>query len=146
MLYAYIKSFSYLTLFAVLSLFQTSVLAGEIDFQQYLKQGDQALSSGQLNEAFTAFSKAAALQSESEVIQQRLGTINLLKGRYRSSIQHFHKTLGFNEKNIKAFIGLGLAYLHIGQYPLAKAALQDARQYSDSKNDIDLIIKWLENK
>lgn len=146
MLYAYIKLSLYVALFAVLSLFQTSVLANETDFQQYLKQGDQALSSGQLNTAFKAFNKAAALQSESEAIQQRLGTINLLKGRYTNSIRHFHKTLGFNEKNVKAFLGLGMAYLHLGQYPLAKAALQEARQYSNNKNDIDLIIKWLENR
>ena len=96
--------------------------------------------------ALSSFQKAAAIQSDTELIQQKLANVYLLKGEYANSIKYFHNTLGFNAKSSKAFIGLSLAYLHTGQYALAKAALEEARPYSEKKQDIDKLIDWIKSR
>ena len=143
----YLKSLSHLIIAVTFLLFHSSVHAiptSELDV--YILQGDKELSAGQLDAALSFFQKAAAIKSDTELIQQKLANVYLLKGEYANSIKYFHKTLGFNAKSSKAFIGLGLAYLHTGQYSLAKAALEEARPYTEKKQDIDKLIDWIKSR
>jgi len=141
------KILSQLTLAVFLLFFHSSIQATpKSELDGYITQGDKALSAGQLDAALSSFKKAAAIQSGTELIQQKLANVYLLKGDYANSIKYFHNTLGFNAKSSKAFIGLGLAYLHTGQYSLAKAALEEARPYTEKKQDIDKIIDWIKTR
>ena len=121
-----------------------AIPSSELD--SYINQGNKELSEGQLDAALSSFQKAASIQSDTELIQQKLANVYLLKSEYANSIKYFHNTLGFNAKSSKAFIGLGLAYLHTGQYSLAKAALEEARPYSENKQDIDKLINWIKSR
>lgn len=143
----YLLRLSYLIIAVSLLFIHSSVQAIPIsDLDKYINQGNKALSAGQLDVALTSFQKAAVIQSETELIQQKLANVYLLKGEYANSIRYFHNTLGFNAKNSKAFIGLGLAYLHTGQYTLAKAALEEARPFTEKKQDIDKLIDWIKSR
>ena len=142
----FLKRLSHVVAVALLSVHISAQAIQTSDIEDYLKQGDKELAEGKLDEALLAFQKAAAIKSDTELIQQKLANVYLLKGEYANSIKYFHKALGFNAKNSKAFIGLGLAYLHTGQYSLANAALEEARQYSEKKQDIDKIIVWIKSR
>lgn len=143
----YLQLLSHLTIVVTLLLVHSTVQAIPTpEFDGYINQGDKELSTGQLDAALSSFQKAAAIQSDTELIQQKLANVYLLKGEYANSIKYFHNTLGFNAKSSKAFIGLSLAYLHTGQYALAKAALEEARPYSEKKQDIDKLIDWIKSR
>jgi len=138
---------SYSIIVVALLLGQSTVqAASNPELAVVIEQGDNALAAGQLDTALASFQKAAEIKPDTEQVQHKLASVYLLKGEYANSIQYFHKTLGFNAKNSKAFIGLSLAYLHTGQYALAKAALDEAKLYSDKTEDIDKILDWIKSK
>jgi Flp pilus assembly protein TadD len=72
----------------------------------------------------------------------------LLKQEYAEAIRSFQIAIGLDaEDNAEAFIGLGIAYLHLGQYGAARAALTEARRLKpESGSDIDQLLAWLDGR
>jgi len=56
----------------------------------------------------------------------RLAGAFVAQGNFSSAIGVYQQAIGLDPNNAKAFIGLGIAYLHGGNKPLARAALQEA--------------------
>ena len=128
-------------------LLTTAVVFAESDIQQYLTDGENALAAGQFDKALEFFQEAEKTGEQVEAVQHKLASVYLLKADYKNSIAHFQKLLGLNSKNSKAFIGLAISYLHLGQYDLAEAALKEAQQLpNNTPQDIDKLLDWIKTR
>jgi len=107
--------------------------------------GERLAQSGDLDGALAAYQRAVATDPGSAVAQTRLGGMLLLKQQYGDAIRTFKVAIGLDGGNADAFVGLGMGYLHLGQYDLARAALTEARTRKPEKTQqIDEVIAWID--
>ncbi|MES9939551.1 MAG: tetratricopeptide repeat protein [Candidatus Thiodiazotropha sp. 6PLUC2] len=83
----------------------------------------------------------------SSLAYTRLGGVHLLQQAYSSGIDHFQQAIMLDQSNSEAFIGLAVAYLHLGRYQLAREALKQAQQLDPTKKqEIDKVVIWLNQR
>jgi tetratricopeptide (TPR) repeat protein len=124
----------------------TSAIAQERVEEQIAKA--QALSeSGELVQAETTLLKAIESDPTSSLAHTRLGGVELLQRDYPSGIKRFQQAIILDNGNADAFVGLAVAYLHMGRYTLAREALKEAEKLGPSKQqDIEKVVAWLDQR
>lgn len=121
--------------------------AAPIQAETAMDLGQRKSQAGDLEGALAAYRRAVADEPRSAVAHTRLGGILLLRQQYKDSIAEFKTAIGLDRSNSDAFVGLGMAYLHTGRYPLARAAFEEARQLKPSrKQQIDQVLAWLDSR
>ena len=114
---------------------------------EFLDLGDKYAETGDWEMAINAYQQAANSQPESSIVHSRLGGAYLTTQGYSNSIPHFQRAISLDGNNHGAFIGMGIADLHMGRYKLSKAALMEARKLAtDKQEDIDKMIAWIDSK
>lgn len=107
--------------------------------------GDRYAERGQIAEAIDQYREVLRRDPRSVQAHMKLAGMELLAGHYTESIQLFQASIGLDPSNAKAFVGLAMAYLHLGQYGAARAALAEAKRLDPVKQpDIDGILVWLD--
>jgi len=91
-----------------------------------ISKADGYWADGRLDQAQKAFEAAATTEPNSSLVQLRLAGFQLANRQVTASIANYQKVIGLDPKNAKAWLGLGLAYLHIGKRELAKASIDKA--------------------
>ena len=110
-----------------------------------LEAGERLAAAGDLGGALAASREAVEQEPTSAVAQTRLGGLQLLTQHYSDAIRSFKTAIGLDAANADAFVGLGMSYLHLGQYDLARAALTEARARKPEKTQqIDEVIAWID--
>jgi hypothetical protein len=73
--------------------------------------------------------------------------MQLLDQRYSDAVKSFQRAISLGGQGTRSFIGMGMAYLHMGQMGPARGAFVEAkaRGTGDSK-DIDHIIAWIDQR
>jgi len=89
-------------------------------------QGDKQWTEGQLDNARKSFEKAVADNPRSIEAHMKLGGLLLSRQNYSDAIQTYQNTISLDGNNAKAWIGLGMAYLHVGSKELSRAAFNEA--------------------
>lgn len=59
----------------------------------------------------------------------------LVSGRYSDAVRAYQEIIGADGRNAKAWIGLGLAYLHAGQRDLSQAAFDEAVRIEPARRE-----------
>lgn len=115
---------------------------------ELLAQADAQAREGQFDKALAGYREVLAQKGESAVVHTRLGGMWLVKQDYRQAVGSFKTAIGLDAGNAgEAFIGLGIAYLHLGQYGLSRAALNEARERKpDAAGDIERLTAWLDGR
>lgn len=135
--------FRRLTAAAVLLTLQVS--AGETE--SLLARGEKLLEEGRIPEAVQTLRQAVAAHPESSLAYTRLGGAQVLSQDYGAGIDSFKQAIGLDPKNADAFVGLAVAYIHSARYPLARAALVEAKRLDPSKTaDADRLIAWIDQR
>lgn len=113
--------------------------------QALIERGEQQLERGEHQAAISTLSEAVADDPASSLARTRLGGAYLLTQNYDRAIEQFQQAIGRDDQNAGAFIGLGVAYLHLKQAGPAKAALTEARRLApDKRDDIDVLLQRIE--
>ncbi|MCU7810401.1 MAG: tetratricopeptide repeat protein [Candidatus Thiodiazotropha sp. (ex Notomyrtea botanica)] len=103
--------------------------------------------SGNLDEAHTILLQAVETTPDSSLAYTRLGGVELLQQDYPSGIKHFQQAIMLDRSNADAFVGMAVAYLHLGRYALAREALNEAERLGPTKKqDIDKVLAWLDQR
>ena len=132
----------WLTALAVTAVLMAS---GPLRAETAFEAGERLAQAGDLDGAATAYRQAVEADPSSAVAQTRLGGTLLLKQQYTDAIRSFKTAIGLDSANADAFVGLGMSYLHLGQYDLARAALAEARERKpDKQTQIDEVIAWID--
>jgi tetratricopeptide (TPR) repeat protein len=112
-----------------------------------MEQGQQQLDAGELEQAEATFKEAVAQNPDSSLAHTRLGGVYLLRQDYKAGIDNFQRAIALDQDNADAFIGMALAYLHLGQYGLARASLQEAERIAPAKREeIEKILAWIDQR
>lgn len=93
---------------------------------ELMQQGDAQWEANQLDQAMESFVAAEQADPNSiEPLMKKAG-LQMATLHYSDAVETYQKALGLNPKNAKAFIGMGICYLHNGATTLAKAAFEEA--------------------
>ena len=129
------------------SLFFSVNLLAENDTQALIQQGYAQTQAGQLDAALQTLQEALSRDPDSSLVHTRLGGVRLLRQEYRTGIEDFQRAIMLDQNNAAAFIGMAVAYLHMGQHSLAQAALNEAAKLDPSKQaEIDKVMAWIEQR
>lgn len=88
--------------------------------------GDQQWAAGQLDTAQSTFEKAVQAEPRSVKAHMKLAGLQLSRQEFKACIETYQRTIGLEANNVKAWLGLGFAYLHTGQNSLSLAAFNEA--------------------
>lgn len=113
-----------------------------------LAEVDRLAGDGQIDAALQLCGELAQSMPGSAPLHTRLGGLLLLKQDYPAAIRSFQTAIGqAAEGSTGAFIGMGMAYLHLGQYGPARAALEEARRLKPAAApDLDRVLAWLDSR
>ena len=115
--------------------------------QDLMQQGQRQLDAGELEQAELTFKEIVAQKPDSALGHTRLGGVQLLRQDHRAGIESFQRAIAMDPDNADAFIGMALAYLHMGQYGLARASLQEAQRIAPAKRDeIEKVLAWIDQR
>jgi tetratricopeptide (TPR) repeat protein len=121
------------------------VAAGEEE--SLVAQGERLLKEGAIPEAVETLRRAVQADPRSSLAYTRLGGAQVLNQDYAAGIESFKQAIGLDPNNADAFIGMAIAYIHGGRYPLARAALLEAERIDPAKKaDIDELVAWIDRR
>jgi Tfp pilus assembly protein PilF len=112
-----------------------------------IEQAETQLQRGETAAAITTLEAAITANPSSSLAHTRLGGAYLLDQNYRAAVDQFQQAISTDSQNASAFIGLGMAYIHLKQTGPAKAALTEARRLNPSQSaDIDALLGQIEQR
>ena len=117
------------------------------DIAALLQKGYEQTEAGQLDQAEQTLQTAVSKAPDSSLAYTRLGGVKVLRQHYSDGVKDFQQAIMLDQNNASAFVGMAVAYLHMGEQGLAKAALQEAMRLDPSKKtEIDKVLAWIEQR
>lgn len=98
-------------------------------------RGDKQWAAGDLDGAQQDFEQAVRMAPRSVDAHMKLGGLQLARNDFGHSIPIYQHVIGLDQKNVKAWIGLGIAYMHTGQNKLSLAAFGEAVKFDPARRD-----------
>jgi Tfp pilus assembly protein PilF len=107
--------------------------------REMLQRADEAWAAGNMHQAEDLFHTAVERHPASVEARMRLAGFYLGNLRYRDSVLVYRAVIGDGsaepDVQAKAFIGMGVAYLHGGKRRLAHASFQEAIQLDPARKE-----------
>ncbi|HEX8989521.1 MAG TPA: tetratricopeptide repeat protein [Rhodocyclaceae bacterium] len=101
--------------------------------ESLVARGERQWAEGRVAEARASFEQAARTDPKSVAPLLKLGGLQLTNREPAAAIQTYQRAISLDGANARAWIGLGLAYLHAGQKELARAAFGEAIRVDPSR-------------
>ncbi|MCB1802004.1 MAG: hypothetical protein KDI82_09995 [Gammaproteobacteria bacterium] len=110
-----------------------------------LADGERKAAAGDIEGAAEIFRALSEAQPDSHDAFAHLGGMQLLSQRYADAVQSFQRAITLGDSGTRSFIGMGMAYLHMGQFGPARAAFVEARTRTPANPDeVEKIIAWID--
>lgn len=93
---------------------------------ELVAQGDRLWAQGKLADARVAFEQAARSATDPVPALMKLGGLMLSSQDFAVAIATYKRVIGQDRNNARAWMGLGMAYLHTQQKDLSRAAFGEA--------------------
>ena len=111
------------------------------------EQGQSKAAAGDIPGALSIYASLTESYPDSHEAHARLGGMQLMDQRYSDAIKSFQQAITHGDSGARSFIGMGMAYLHMGQYGAARGAFVEAQTRSAAaRSDIADIIRWIDNR
>lgn len=118
-----------------------------IPVAQLISQGDSLKDQGDFEGAAARYQEAVARDPASAQALFKLGGVQLVQQDYSDSIESFQRSLLLDQENANAFVGMAVAYLHMGSYKLAEAALEEAARIDPGKRkEVEKVQAWIDQR
>lgn len=112
-----------------------------------LAEGQEKAAEGDIKGAMTIYQGLTQSQPDSHEAFALLGGMQLLDQRYSDAVKSFQQAITLGDDGTRSFIGMGMAYLHMGQLGPARAAFVEAKSRgAESPADVDDIISWIDTR
>lgn len=112
-----------------------------------IASGEALASKGQFQEALQKYDQALVADPASSLAYLRKGGMQVALKGYADSVESFQQAVSLDPQNGSAFIGMAVAFIHMGSYTMADAALKEASSRAPEKSgDITKVITWLEKR
>ena len=110
-----------------------------------LAEGQQKAAAGDIEGALAVYQELTQAHPDSHEAFAHLGGMQLLDRRYADAIKSFQRAIALGDGGTRSFIGMGMAYLHIGQLGPARAAFVEARSRGAANPaELDQLIAWID--
>ena len=86
-----------------------------------LAEGQQKAATGDIKGALATYQALTRSHPDSFEAHAHLGGMQLLDQRYADAVQSFQKAISLGDDGTRSFVGMGMAYLHMGQLGPARA-------------------------
>lgn len=115
--------------------------------EQALSEGQQKAAAGDIKGALSVYQEMTRSHPDSHEAHALLGGMQLLDQRYADAVKSFQRAISLGDAGTRSFIGMGMAYLHMGQLGPARAAFVEARSRGvENPADVDQIIAWIDSR
>lgn len=112
-----------------------------------LAAGQAKAAAGDIQGALQIYTDLTRQGPESAEAFAHLGGMQLLKQDYTDAVKSFQRAISLGATDARAFIGMGMAYLHLSQLGPARAAFVEAQSRGNNNPDeIAEIIAWIDAK
>jgi len=129
----------------VCGLFVHTASAAETD--KLLEEGERLVNSGRYAEALGVYQRAAEQFPDSADAHFKLGGMQLIAHDYAGGVASFQRAISLDPGNANAFVGMAVAYIHMGRFPHAAAALDEAARIDPAKKErVADVRAWLERR
>ena len=110
-------------------------------------EGERKAAAGDIKGALTVYEDLTRSHPDSYRAFAHLGGMQLLNQRYADAVKSFQQAITLGDQGTRSFVGMGMAYLHMGQLGPARAAFVEARSRGVANpQDIDQIISWIDTR
>jgi Flp pilus assembly protein TadD len=117
------------------------------EFGQALTEGQQLAAAGDIQGALSVYEAMTRSHPGSHEAFAHLGGMQLLDQRYADAVKSFQRAITLGDDGTRSFIGMGMAYLHMGELGPARAAFVEAKSRgAEHPTDIDGIIRWIDSR
>jgi tetratricopeptide (TPR) repeat protein len=112
-----------------------------------LAQGQEKAAAGDIKGALEVYLEMTRSHPDSYEAHALLGGMQLLDQHYPDAVKSFQRAISLGDQGARSFVGMGMAYLHMGQYGPARAAFVEAKSRGVSADsDVDQIIAWIDKR
>ncbi len=121
--------------------------SGNIATEQIIfKKADQLWADKKIDEAIIEYKKIIKENPKNKLAYQRLASIYLLNNKAKDAIPAYQDAIMHDPENPKLFASMSIAYLHLGQYSMAKAMANEAITLDPSMENAKKIISYADKK
>ena len=112
-----------------------------------ITQGQEKAAAGDIKGALAVYLEMTRSHPDSYEAHALLGGMQLLDQHYSDAVKSFQRAISLGDAGARSFVGMGMAYLHMGQYGPARAAFVEAKSRGVSADsDVDQIIAWIDER
>jgi Flp pilus assembly protein TadD len=112
-----------------------------------LAEGQQLAAAGDIEGALSIYEGLTRSHPDSYEAFAQLGGMQLLDQRYADAVESFQHAVTLGDKGTRSFIGMGMAYLHLGEMGPARAAFVEAKSRgTEHPAEVDDIIRWIDSR
>jgi len=112
-----------------------------------ITQGQEKAAAGDIKGALEVYLEMTRSHPDSYEAHALLGGMQLLDQHYSDAVKSFQRAISLGDAGARSFVGMGMAYLHMGQYGPARAAFVEAKSRGVSADsDVDQIIAWIDER
>jgi len=112
-----------------------------------IEQGDRLWAASKLEEAQVHFEQAVKSDPNSVDAKMKLAGIQVTRLSYSGAILTYRDVLAIDSGNAKAWMGMGLCYLHSGSREMARASFAEALRVDPGrKQQIEPVLAELDTK
>jgi Flp pilus assembly protein TadD len=112
-----------------------------------IAQGQEKAAAGDIKGALEVYLEMTRSHPDSYEAHALLGGMQLLDQHYADAVKSFQRAISLGDQGARSFVGMGMAYLHMGQYGPARAAFVEAKSRGVSADsDVDQIIAWIDKR
>jgi Flp pilus assembly protein TadD len=112
-----------------------------------MQEAETLAANGDIKGAMDRYLEATQRHPDSNEAFARLGGMQLLDQRYSDAVKSFQQAITLGDEGARSFIGMGMAYLHIGQLGPARAAFVEAKaRGGDDLTDVDHVLSWIDTR
>ncbi len=112
-----------------------------------MADGEAKAAAGDIKGALALYEQATIDDPESSEAFARLGGMQLMDQRYSNAVRSFQQAISLGDNSARPFIGMGMAYLHMGQLGPARAALVEAQARNPKEPaQVEKVIAWIDSR
>lgn len=114
---------------------QASDMTGAGANSRLIIRGEKQWAAGDLDGAQQDFEQAGQVDPNSVEAFMKLGGLQLARNDFGHSILTYQHVIGLDQKNVRAWMGMGIAYMHTGQNELSLAAFGEAVRLDPTRRE-----------
>jgi len=112
-----------------------------------IAEGQEMAAAGDIKGALQVYLQLTEAHPDSSEAHALLGGMQLLDQHYADAVKSFQRAISLGDQGARSFVGMGMAYMHMGQLGPARAAFVEAKSRGVADPDgVDQVISYIDSR